>query len=40
MFKLKWFQTKICYRILVADSILKDMGVVESNVCSFFFFLF
>ena len=33
--KLRWFQTKICHRILVTNSILKDMGVVENNVCNF-----
>ena len=33
--KLRWFQTKICYRILVTNSILKDMGVAENNVCNF-----
>ena len=33
--KLRLFQTKICYRILVTNSILKDMGVVENNVCNF-----
>ena len=33
--KLRRFQTKICYRILVTNSILKDMGVVENNVCNF-----
>ena len=33
--KLRWFKTKICYRILVTNSILKDMGVVENNVCNF-----
>ena len=33
--KLRWFQTKICYRILGTNSILKDMVVVEKNVCNF-----
>ena len=34
--KLRWFKTKICYRILLTNSILKDMGVVENNVCNFY----
>ena len=33
--KLRWFLTKICYRILVINSILKVMGVVENTVCNF-----
>ena len=33
--KLTWFQTKICCRTLVTNSILKDTGVVENNVCNF-----
>ena len=33
--KLRWFKTKICYRILVTNLILKDIGVVENNVCNF-----
>ena len=33
--KLRWFQTKICCRILVTNSILKDTGVVKNNVCTF-----
>ena len=32
--QLRWFQTKICYQILVTNSILKDMGVVRNNVCN------
>ena len=34
---LRWFQTKICYRIRVTNSILKGMGVVGNNVCNFCF---
>ena len=33
--KIKWFQMKICYRILVTNSILKNMGIVNSNMCNF-----
>ena len=33
--KLKWFQIKINYRVLVTNSILKCMGVIENNKCSF-----
>ena len=33
--KLKWFQMKICYRVLVTNSILKNMGITESNLCNF-----
>ena len=33
--KLKWFQIKICYRILVTNSILTYMNVVDSNTCNF-----
>ena len=34
--KVEWFQTKICYIILVTNSILKDMiGVIANNVCNF-----
>jgi hypothetical protein len=33
--KLKWFQMKIYYRILVTNSILCAMKVVETNVCNF-----
>ena len=33
--KLKWFQMKICYRILVTNSILKEMNVVNENLCNF-----
>ena len=33
--KLKWFQLKICYRILVTNSTLLYMNVVDSNKCNF-----
>ena len=33
--KLRWFQTKICYRMLVRNSLLKIMGMVENYVCNF-----
>jgi exonuclease III len=33
--KLKWFQMKIYYRILVTNSILARMKVMDSNECSF-----
>ena len=33
--KLKWFQLKICQRILVTNSILKSMGIIESDLCNF-----
>lgn len=33
--KYQWFQIKINNRVLVNNSILKDMGVVTSNVCNF-----
>ena len=33
--KLKWFQLKICYRILVTNSILTYMNVTQSNKCNF-----
>ena len=33
--KLRWFQTKICYIILVTNSVLKDTGVLENNICNF-----
>ena len=33
--KVRWFQTKICYRMLVRNSLLKIMGMVENNVCNF-----
>ena len=33
--KIKWFQMKICYRVLVTNSILKNMGITESNLCNF-----
>ena len=33
--KLKWFQLRICYRILVTNSILTYMNITESNKCNF-----
>ena len=33
--KIKWFQMKICYRVLVTNSILMNMGITESNLCNF-----
>ena len=33
--KLKWFQMRICYRILVTNSVLKEMKVVNDNLCNF-----
>jgi exonuclease III len=33
--KLKWFQMKINYRVLVTNSILRDMGVRATNLCNF-----
>jgi hypothetical protein len=33
--KLKWFQMKICHRILVSNVILKEMGIQANNLCSF-----
>ena len=33
--KLRWFQIKINYRILVSNSILKEMGISTSNLCNF-----
>ena len=33
--KLKWFQLRICYRILVTNSILTHMNIVDSNKCNF-----
>ena len=33
--KLKWFQVRICHRTLVTNTVLKEMGIVDSNVCSF-----
>ena len=33
--KIKWFQMKICYRVLVTNSILKNMGIIETNLCNF-----
>ena len=33
--KFKWFQFRICYRVLVTNSILTHMNIAESNVCNF-----
>ena len=33
--KLKWFQLKICYRVLVTNSMLVRMNIVNSNKCNF-----
>ncbi|XP_076472586.1 uncharacterized protein LOC143301988, partial [Babylonia areolata] len=33
--KLKWFQIRICFRILVTNSILRRMGLTESEKCNF-----
>jgi hypothetical protein len=33
--QFKWFQTKICHTILVTNSILREMGVVDGNTCIF-----
>ena len=33
--KLKWFQIKINNRILVTNSVLREMKVVSSNLCNF-----
>jgi hypothetical protein len=33
--KMKWFQMKIYYRILVTNSMLTRMKVIENNKCSF-----
>ena len=33
--KLKWFQIRICHRILVTNSILMNMGITENNTCNF-----
>ena len=33
--KLKWFQLRICYRVLVTNSILTHMNITESNKCNF-----
>ena len=32
--KLKWFQIKICHRILVTNSILSYMNITDSNRCN------
>ena len=33
--KLRWFQMKIVYRIIVSNSILLKMNIVQSNKCNF-----
>ena len=33
--KLKWFQLRIVHRILATNVILKEMGIMQSNVCGF-----
>ena len=33
--KLRWFQWKICYRILVTNSVLLSMKVTTNNLCNF-----
>lgn len=33
--QLRWFQMKIVFRILVTNSMLKDMGILDDNLCSF-----
>ena len=33
--KLKWFQIRICHRILVTNTILESMGIEQSNSCNF-----
>ena len=33
--KLKWFQIKINNRILVTNSLLKNMGITQTNICNF-----
>ena len=33
--KLKWFQLRICYRIIVTNSKLHSMKIVDSNKCNF-----
>ena len=33
--KMKWFQLRINYRILVTNSTLKEMGIKQNNYCSF-----
>ena len=33
--KLKWFQIRINNRILVTNAVLRDMRVVESDMCNF-----
>ena len=33
--KMKWFQLRICHRVLVTNSMLTHMKIVESNKCNF-----
>jgi len=33
--KLRWFQMRIYYRILVTNSVLKEMGLTPNNMCNF-----
>ena len=33
--KLKWFQLRICFRILVTNKILKEMGIAQNDECNF-----
>jgi hypothetical protein len=33
--KLRWFQIRINYRVLVTNSILKSMGIRTTDVCNF-----
>ena len=32
--KLKWFQMKICHKVLVSNSILMHMEVISNNICN------
>ena len=33
--KLKWFQLRICFRILVTNKVLKNMGIADNDECVF-----
>jgi hypothetical protein len=33
--RLKWFQIRLVHRILATNIVLKEMGVVSNNLCSF-----
>ena len=33
--KLKWFQLRICFRILVTNKILRQMRIVDNDKCNF-----